>query len=276
MSNFKQCFILEPHFPLVEADGRAAGPTEGGLEASLMRHTAFDRQRKERDLVYYEILEPAVQGRVDEVIRSSERPYPERLTQQARDLSRDADLVIANLTGNDPRVFFCLAHRLATNDKGATLLVIRKEEERILELPAGIDFPITYSEEAVAAGLKGEAGREELAREGLLKARRALTDQVAKLQSRPRREKRSEATDDPKRDSRRDGDQPSDDGDNGSRSSPSGGGKPGGPKPGPFNPSSGFYEEVVSQAVEEFLKARMDGGDLASRLTRDLFGPSRG
>lgn len=248
MANYKTCLILEPYYPL--ETGSASDIDSKGT-------------REERDLVYEEIIEPAVQGRGYRIIRSSERPYGERVTPQIQELSRDADLLIANLTDHDPQVFFCLALRLSqasapvpetlTMIPKHTLLLLRGGQDHILELGSSVEFPIRYDIEAINSARKGPPGRIDKARTGILEARRQLSVLVEKIQEREARSAVAAAMPQVERNPYCE-----EEGALAASQAFSGGG-------------ADLYEKIVARAVEDYLRTKLQGDDLVSKLSRNMF-----
>jgi hypothetical protein len=69
--------------------------------------------RKHSDQVLRHILTPALEGRY-EIIRADSMPKPGVITSQIMDAIFNSDLVIADLTGRNPNVFYELALRHAS------------------------------------------------------------------------------------------------------------------------------------------------------------------
>lgn len=150
MSSSKLCFVLEPRPDYSEAavfrdkltvddllaqvnrTGRD-GDTED-LETAHPAHfngTLYDRPsrpidagRSKRllDWTFDNIIHPAIDGRGFRITRSSELSLPQYLTRPHLAHIEEADLVIADLSMNDPVVSYCVARRSVRADPGMILL----------------------------------------------------------------------------------------------------------------------------------------------------------
>lgn len=90
MAGIKTCFVLEPCYK------------PGDSEA-----------KRRLDLIYNRIIEPSIDAHNFRILRSSELAQPEFISRDHISLAANSELLIADLTGGDPVVFYCLAHRMA-------------------------------------------------------------------------------------------------------------------------------------------------------------------
>lgn len=96
------CFILEPRYM-----------DEGGTESHPVK--------KEVERIYETIIEPAVTGFNFRILRSSDFGNSGAVEREHVTMAAEADLLIANITGADPMVHYCLGYRAALH-KAAGLL----------------------------------------------------------------------------------------------------------------------------------------------------------
>lgn len=126
-SNHMVCFVLEPYPFLKEMDT-----------------SEHSNRVRENNLVFDEIVEPAVSAHGYRLVRSTELCRPNYVTREHQRLSEEEDLVIANLTHFDPLVFYCLAWRLAKNPKADLLVLLRHDQDRLIEAPVLNVPPVLY------------------------------------------------------------------------------------------------------------------------------------
>jgi len=252
------CLVLEPHYPV---GGSSREPDDGDDWLTLPAPDATTEWlRWERDMVYQEIIRPSVEAHGYKIQRSNARVNPDRIDRQMRDVSQDADMVIANLTGKDPRVFYCLASRLASEKAEQTLLIMRDDEDHILELGAWISFPVLYSEDAIRARQSGAVSRRETGRYGIEGARIDLTRLVIR--------RRDDAKNAAKELNRGKAPAPTEPPPQTADARAS--------EPGPVSRDGGPLEDVIHQAFSEFVSKQLQGaaGGTVDEFTRRMF-PNR-
>lgn len=159
MSGIKTCFILEP---------RHGG--EGAIS------------KKDLDEIFNRIIEPAIDAHGYRIVRSSLLAQAEHVSRDHLILAKEATLLVANISGGDPVVFYCLAHRMARHELGdlaerqPVITMLDREEEERFYLPGPTAYPVRYSL-APDRGADDPQG-SNLKERNLINARRDLNNAV--------------------------------------------------------------------------------------------------
>ncbi len=147
-------------------------------------------RQREIDLVFEEIIEPAIDGHQFRIMRSSDLRRGEYVTIDHERLAKEEALMIANLTHRDPMVFYCLAARLAARPDLPHLILNRHDQNDrngqncMIEQPVlrqkQVFYEITPDAQANGEPLSEQEERESVRRK-LHVARRDLTTMVENL-----------------------------------------------------------------------------------------------
>ena len=129
----KICFVLEPHW---RDDGDNNQPEQEKNKK---------QRERENNLIFEEIIEPAVAAHGYRVVRSSHLCQSGYVTREHQRLAEEAELVIANLTHDDPVAYFCLAWRLGKTTFPDLLVLLHEGADRLIEAPVLNVPPVLYN-----------------------------------------------------------------------------------------------------------------------------------
>lgn len=194
------CFVLEP-VPVEKSgedqrenatEANSDGPESGAPQRVGKAHqvwtldTACNPDIKALDTYFNELIEPTLGSHDFRIVRSTAIDYQGVVTRQHLNMAESADLMIANISSNDPVVFYCVAHRMGVfgedNKRFKTIFLRHASSDDLLDL-LGQDLvrfgiPENYDTRPVASN---EAQTESDAIQRLHNARRSLTRAIAKF-----------------------------------------------------------------------------------------------
>jgi len=164
------CFILEPRY--WDEDKTADRFTKSAVER-----------------IYETIIEPAVTGFNFRILRSSDFGNSGAVEREHVTMAAEADLLIANITGADPMVHYCLGYRAALHkaagllDNSQPIITMqdRADPKAHFYVQGPLAYPVQYGkapdgEQALPPGEPGSYGRK--VEDPVLRARRDLTEAV--------------------------------------------------------------------------------------------------
>ena len=164
------CFILEPRY--------------WDEDKTVDRFTKLGVER-----IYETIIEPAVTGFNFRILRSSDFGNSGAVEREHVTMAAEADLLIANITGADPMVHYCLGYRAALHkaagllDNSQPIITMqdRADPKAHFYVQGPLAYPVQYGkdpngEQTPPPGEAGTYGRK--VEDPVLRARRDLTEAV--------------------------------------------------------------------------------------------------
>lgn len=205
------CFVLEPvpvdqrdveHLTAFEDAEAGATRQVGKAHRVWTLDTARNPDIRALDTYFNELIEPTLGSHDFRIVRSTAIDYQGVVTRQHLNMAESADLMIANISSNDPVVFYCIAHRMGVfgedNKRFKTIFLRHASSDDLLDL-LGQDLvrfgiPQNYDNKPVASN---DAQTESDAIQRLHNARRSLTRSVAKFFDFRRRRMEAKLADQP-------------------------------------------------------------------------------
>ena len=203
------CFILEPRPsndqsvfvrdglpPELITSTLREGPKDGEAEKDLFKAISdfgsgpmygwptkpIDVGRNERtiDKVYQEIIQPVLESQDYRVVRSSDLVRPQYVTPSHLRYTDEADIVVVDLSMNDPIVMFCVGRRMAMRgEKHGIVALIDDSTENITEFGGPFASLIHYDLLPNETKEK-KAARNELLAQSAIRARTEFAQAIAR------------------------------------------------------------------------------------------------
>lgn len=263
------CFVLEPSTNIRDLDSLPENPSHEKNAKAEQKYEAVTRMN---NVLYNHVIEPAVEGRGFRIVRSSEISTQNMMTREHENRIDEAGIVIANLTGADPIIYYCLARLMARIDEREDqkdsscpqfVIALREADEaNLFDLPGPLANPIKYTAErsTFTASVSALTEREN---EAIVGARRDLMRAVrrADLALRPQVHSGG-ATGGTTAAGGNPGNNPGGN-DGGASGSGSNGPKDGGPSDG-GSPDGGLADGFLSRFIKEEIRRATRGNEMGA------------